>query len=512
MPDASSPSPDLADVATLAAALDWDAQRPAAERADFDRRVGRREGRSGDRHADVTAWLNATCSEDTHLRQLRGRLRANLQWAAFLLFALGTGLGAMATLGAFYYQGAGRVNVVAVLGVLVVLPALFLLAFFWAALPSAWIAWLPGGRAGTHFLRGLNLGRLGWALFRRLPQKWRASWEAMMQHADRHQALYAKLQKWAVLRWSQLFALGFQLAALVTAGGLVVFSDLVFGWSTTLASGDPSADAETLKAITDLVAAPWHWALQSAAPGLSLIEESRFYRAASPTLTPGEAARLGQWWPFVLASMLVYGLLPRLLTTWLAAARLRSATRTAFTLTPGVTSVLNRLHAAQVETTEPGPAPSPAASRDAVAKPDPLPGAAPDDYAVAVNWAGVPLAGEALDHALGGIPVLAAGGTASLAADQSVLQSLSEEHPEGAIAVLVKSWEPPLLELIDFLKELRNAVGPGREVVVLAVALDTDGALEAPPDRALDVWQRQLSRARDPWLQVFPLLPAEASR
>jgi hypothetical protein len=68
------------------------------------------------------------------------------------------------------------------------------------------------------------------------------------------------------------------------------------------------------------------------------------------------------------------------------------------------------------------------------------------------------------------------------------------------VAVLVKSWEPPLLELQDFLRALRDAVGDGRVVALVPVARGAQGEPAAPGDGALAPWRRAVEQSGDPWL------------
>jgi hypothetical protein len=60
------------------------------------------------------------------------------------------------------------------------------------------------------------------------------------------------------------------------------------------------------------------------------------------------------------------------------------------------------------------------------------------------------------------------------------------------------AWEPPLLELLDFLAELRRRVGTAASIVVAPV-----------PERArevstveLETWMRAMGRLADPHLYV----------
>src|SRR5690606_41422347 len=116
--------------------------------------------------------------------------------------------------------------------------------------------------------------------------------------AGRHQRVYAGVQKWALLRWSQTFALWFQLTALAVSLVLVVFTDLAFGWSTTLTTGDPLLDARRVHRATAVVAAPWRWFIPDAQPSLELIEVFRYFRATPGSVSARVGGRNGWGWIF----------------------------------------------------------------------------------------------------------------------------------------------------------------------------------------------------------------------
>ena len=67
-------------------------------------------------------------------------------------------------------------------------------------------------------------------------------------------------------------------------------------------------------------------------------------------IDPTTAERLGGWWPFILLTMLVYGLVPRLLTCIYAHMKFRSAIRRAMPELNGARDVLDRLKCEDVET------------------------------------------------------------------------------------------------------------------------------------------------------------------
>lgn len=103
---------------------------------------------------------------------------------------------------------------------------------------------------------------------------------------------------------SLLFAIG-MVAAFVL---YLAVTDLAFGWSSTLAPG-----GDWLHQITSLLSLPWSQLWPAAVPTLELVELSHHLRATPAD--PTQAARLGEWWRFLLMSLISYVLLPRLLST-----------------------------------------------------------------------------------------------------------------------------------------------------------------------------------------------------
>ena len=90
-------------------------------------------------------------------------------------------------------------------------------------------------------------------------------------HAARPAA--RRFVKWQLLYWSQTAAVMFNVAALVTAVMLVTFSDLAFGWSTTL-----DVPAATASRIVQAIASPWASFAPLAVPSPELVEQSQFFR------------------------------------------------------------------------------------------------------------------------------------------------------------------------------------------------------------------------------------------
>lgn len=460
--------------------LETDRLTPHAERSRRDRAIGVKLPYR-DRVRRVRAWWRETGPSDEGPGARLDRIRVAITAVTALVGAV---LGASVALAAFRYDGSQPVNVVRLMALLVVGPTLFLLAG---------LLFVPGRvpifRALQDLVAPLNPGALALAVFRKAahasPEIARAfDWRTGRVSAGR-------FAKWQLLCWSQVAAVGFNVAALVTAVLLVTFTDLAFGWSTTL-----NVDASTVARIVHAIAWPWHTLVPDAVPSAALVEESQFFRLNGGNgVAAGRA--LAAWWPFTVLTIVTYGLLPRLALLVLAVARLRAATRALLLDDARVTALLDRMAAPAVETkaaehTELGtpPAPSAADIRKITGS------------ARAVIWEGCTSADAARAHArhrlgLDLTAITEAGGSRTLGADQAALDALAASGP-GPVVVFTPAWEPPLLELLDFLTEVRRRVGKEHSIVVAPVA-DGDGTV-SPVEH--DTWSRAMGKLRDPQLYV----------
>jgi hypothetical protein len=382
---------------------------------------------------------------------------------------LGAATGSSAAAAAFYYDGGGRVNVLLVL-------ALFVL------LPLAGIALFAVAAASRDGLRVLNAGQLGRGVAGLL-LPWPGARALAALAAG---SAGSRVAKWLLLYWSQWLALGFSAGALVMAFALVLFTDIAFGWATTL-----GVDPARIAALARTLAWPWALLAPDAVPDAALVESSRYFRLAFAGAVRADPAVLGRWWPFVVLCMLCYGVLPRLLTLLLARWRLRAACTGAALAERRVRELLDRMNTPLVQTQSPEPeqAAAPGSAAAAVADLPPAPG-----YQV-VNWAALPLHAQRLDEVLGAarrLAVHSAGGSRSTAQDRELVRALA--GADAAVLVLAKAWEPPTLELVDFIAELRAAL-PARHPLALAPVMVHDGAATPADAARIVTWQLALSRA-----------------
>jgi hypothetical protein len=505
----------------LAAAIDirrWleaDRRTPFADRLARDRAIGR-SLRADDESSRVLAWwalvgatttpgpvpavgsaadgdaaANAPMDAAAAPPGTGARVERYRRFAVIGLLLFGLLGGAATAAVAFAYDGRHPVNLFRLLGLLVVLPGVLLL------LTLALLPLRRRGGAGDSggMLAALNAGRWAGAVLDRI-----ARIELFAPSTGAPFGL-AGFARWQVLVFSQWAALGFFIGAIGYGLLLVAFTDLAFGWSTTL----DVAVADAHRAFAAL-AAPWAGWLPQAAPDYALTEASRYFRGEAPALAAERAARLGAWWPFVFMTVTVYGLLPRVVLLGWAGWRLRGATRTLLLEDPEVAALLDRLAAPVVAPGGDGrgAAPETVGGELAGAEPESA-GDAPEALLVIWNRALSDAAARAWLAERLGLRTAALLETGAVAAEQerrAALQALlpapDGEAPVRRLVVLTRGWEPPLLEFADFLGMLRERAGAAASITV--VPIDVGGTRVEAADRA--VWAGTLARLRDPRLYV----------
>lgn len=186
---------------------------------------------------------------------------------------------------------------------------------------AASLSYAPGGRLNVLWLwflwAGLPLvGTLvaaGAALFGR-DRPWLFRW--------RHKAIHwypKRIQRWQMLLGLQGFWMLVGLGMLLGFWTLLLFTDLAFGWSSTLLDGDRGP-----LGLFQVIASPWAPLWPSAVPDAALLEATRYLRI-DPQASGTD--RAGDWWPFLMASLLFYNLLPRALLALVGLVRVRQLQR-----------------------------------------------------------------------------------------------------------------------------------------------------------------------------------------
>jgi hypothetical protein len=499
--------PDVAGVVDLALQVDSDGRMTAEQRRRRDRSIGRELASLKDAPLrQVLAWLSKVSGGNGS--DLGSSVARALRLGSLLTGFAGMMLGAVTAAAIFHYSGRQPVNVIHVLAVFVVLQLILLMLLVLTLLPRSLLRWIPGAATVTETLSMLSPGRFQKLASRRLPEKYRHRAAALLGTSRAHRLLFGRLEKWLIVSSSQFFAVAFNGGALLVCLYLVFFSDLAFSWNTTL-----QVTAADIHSATGFLSTPWKNLVPDADPSLALIEASRHYRLKEGLLPAAglnaAPALLGGWWPFLVMSMLVYGLMPRIAFWAFSHWRLQAAINETILHLPGVRNLLERMNREYVATQ----------AREAETAETRLPedGAAAPTHRLQgtsctlVSWSDAPLDRESLSRGAADTwgcsvtDILPAGGANSLAQDGEVISRAAGLAAEGGVIVFVRAWEPPLDEFLDFLTELRSALPGGTPIVVSPLGTADRPDRSRPEAAHLDMWRRGLLSLGDPWLSVEPL-------
>lgn len=367
-----------------------------------------------------------------------------------LLAAASTVLGISVCSIALTYTGAYPVNIFVVLGVIVFLPLGTLLLTLLSAMLRAARSNRTPGFTSTTYLQ---------AMTRRLDHDLA---DYFVEHAWR----YADIIYWSVQRDMQLISLAFLTSAAITFLLLITFSDIAFGWSSTL-----NIAPQQVHGFTQALSFMWADLLPLAHPSADLVVDSRFYRM-SPDNNP---ERLGLWWPFIAMCILVWGFLPRLLMFFFCRYKVRRTLEQTLLNHPQVTALTDLLNASKISF-DSEVAVQTDSNQHASA---PLKSSSTDSMNI-ISWNLANPAG-----------IQAGYGDSSRQID-AVFEQLS--MPTEQITIQVKGWEPPLLEFNDFVELLRAHAGRSCSIVVELISLP-DLMLD---DDAIGAWRATVGKLRDP--------------
>jgi hypothetical protein len=326
--------------------------------------------------------------------------------------------------------------------------------------------------------------------------------------------IYGSLRLWLLVRLTQVFAVTFNLGLIAGFVLLSYGSDPAFGWKSTLMTYNQ------LHAATRVVAAPWSWmpGNWSQTPTLADVDRTRYWTSAEE-IYRGDYDPWSHWWPFLLAALVCYGLLPRLITLSISqfqVVRCLSFIRLNHSEFDRLAERLARTHV-ETQATEPEEGGSPGLSLSSGEQTQAwTPTGGP---IAALVWSGVQLPHEQLQRLIvarlgGSIAAVHSVGGLDPAQDREAIRSAKQQldgDAAGRAALLVEVWEPPVGDYQDFIRELRQALGRSTPICVLL--FDRDGAGRAVTARpvAAQIWRGKLAELGDPWLRVDSLVPAAAA-
>jgi hypothetical protein len=426
---------------------------------------------------------------------------------------MGFVLGA-ASVGAWLASGAREpVNVVYFWPAFVGSQIALALGFWIAASPPALFARIPG-LGGIHALLRTLAGavpRTTARILRRLSPDTKESWSDGVGELRRLDWLYGGLLFWLLARMTQLFAVAFNVGALCAFVVLPAIDDPAFGWRSRLLDEQQIVDASSA------IALPWRTVWPEALPSSEAISATRYSSVAERyTAPPGSAGGddasqrpWAAWWPFLVASLLVYGLAPRLLYLLITALATRRALAGVSFDRIEIRRICERMRWPVTQTAGVGDESSGAWPTEEVT-PAPAPWPSPE-RARALCWAGVDLAddvlSEALDERFGVAPTgMHPVGDLGCEGDEAALAALAAAPDDEGLYVVVESWEPPVGDQLDLLDAIRHHGGSARPILVVLYGRGADGNAAAPEPRHQQIWERAMRRRGDPRLFVAPLV------
>ena len=496
--------------------LDWylsiDEKEPEAKRRSRDGAIGRRVGAHG--LSDSGAVLAYLRERSPGHESTPGRVFVHVRRTFVTVLALVGLVVGFSAVAAWLASHTGKpVNVIHMWTVVVGFQLLLLIPFV--------VAWwrlrrMSGVASVDHHERQrstLLVSVLKQVLYRVAE---RAS--VFEDHPDQLKALLARLRTTygpvmtrIVLRATQSVAVMFNIGALIALLLFTTISDPAFGWRSTLLS------PEHVHTLADVIALPFKF-VPDVVPGIGVIRDIQYSSLDGAELTGVGDDSLDAWaafFPFLLLSIVVYGLVPRLITYGLCVVGEGRALGGTPWRTSRVDRLLRRLRRPVVSTTaEPGDVPEvPVADSfgDGSAG-TPVLHPTHGGPITVLRWTGVRIDDDALRQTLGDrlqaqpITTTQTLGSLNLADDTAAIQHAATAHPTAAAAVVVEGWEPPVADHIDLLQTLRKSLGPSRLIYVLVAGLNDRSVPTAPTAVQLGAWRAKLGAMADPYLAIEPLV------
>ncbi len=435
-----------------------------------------------------------------------------------LVFGLVTGLGLAA--GFLVYTGKSPLNVSAFLGLFVLLQLFFIL------LQAIFLLIRFAKRARPQ---PLLISSLLWQAFTSVANLLRNRAQNKMLARQRLElnALLGRVKSrrdqaglWIFPPFLaiQLAGIGFNLAVLGATLAKVVFSDMAFGWQSSL-----PLSAHQIASVAHFLALPWAWFLPEGLgfPSLAQVEGSQIilkdgmYHLATQNLV--------SWWPFLCMAITVYGLLPRIILFAAGTIRQRQLLNKLELNSPEVRRLLERMTMAQIETggtavptevlhkerSQQKKANLPPAWRTSkkqlghnllLVPEEIFPGLVLNE----LNRLLVRQTGMGYDQIFQ-LPFATDGEKNVLAA----LVEAKETSGVNRLFLLQEAWMPPLKESMTFLQGLRSRLGGDIPITILLMGKPGDEVAFSPARREHEeIWIKKIEAMADPFLEARSLVDA----
>ncbi len=327
-----------------------------------------------------------------------------------------------------------------------------------------------------------------------------AIWGKMRQRESSYGAFFY----WPIFLLFQRAGIVFNLGLFLAFFAQVTVRDLAFGWQSTL-----QFSAQSLYELVRGLSFPWSWFLGEGIgfPTLEAVEGSRII------LKEGIAGlatdNIVSWWPFLVMSLLCYGLLPRLILFFYGKYRQHRFIAAFIPNSPAVRAILRRMETPHLSTSGSKDA-SATSYRESSAD---VPEMAVSDAATMVT---VLFPDECLQRCSEQeVTSFLARQNFEITAiypflvgyehDQEILEKVAgEQHLSGCI-VFMEIWMPPLRDFLIFLNQLRTALPPQAMLRVTLLGRPDAATIFTPvPASSVEerIWRQKLESLGDPYLEI----------
>ncbi len=395
---------------------------------------------------------------------------------AGILIVLGLCSGAGLAAGLLFFHGDRPISVTVFFAATVVWQVVL-----WLVVAGALVA-------GRRPLGGMLAGLIGWALTRLgnsglvADGGRRTDFAAVWGSLRAKRMIYGEVLVWPVAIPAQLFAVALNVGIIAMTLVLVAISNRAFGWETTLA-----VSPETMLRIVEVISWPWS-ALPQAHPSLAEIAGSRIALRGEGNY---DAVALVAWWPFLVYAVAFYGLLPRVVLLGVSVfLKHRALARLDFRHSD-CARLLRRLEPVVVAGDAPPAEPGERAAVTAAV-------AGPGGEATIILSHELRMPADQMAEILRPIGI-EIGESLEAEVDCAEANATVYSRLVGGsrpVAVVLDGSRPPVKAILEFLRQVRHASGPKREMIVVAV---DGGGAAFDYDEA---WRKRIAELADPYLRV----------
>lgn len=494
----------LSEIIDLEYQLYMDSQSEPVKVRERDRKIGMEfPGDVKDRTSLFQYWLKRVDEEGSFPGRAVASGLAFLRYSVFILFLIS---GAAACAGVLSYDGSRPVNIVHFLAVFVGLSVLFYMLFIINLLTGPLhrkIPFIGDFYRFAGFLLSWAVRKTGSHIYRNRPESIRRITGLFYRAGSRH-SLYSKIGKWTLFSITQAAGFAFSLGALISCVWLITFSDLAFAWNTTL-----DISPEMFHRIVRAVSLPWSVFSDECVPSLELVESTRFFRLdESYSASQVSALTAGEWWPFLVRSLIFYGVIPRLLFLALTGYMRARALAQAPFLSAELDSLNRRLSfpVVSTQTTSSQPARHPVQTGV-------VSGSESNEKFSSCSiilWSEIELSRDQIAHiAESGfhlkVQEILYAGMFDNEQDEKTLKYFAQTNGHEPVLILAESWEAPGKAIEYFLHRLRANIEDSRTILIGLLNMDSKGGLLTPEPADWMNWQEMALKLKDPFVSLEPV-------